>query len=47
VIACVLIHYEVLRFASILLGRLTIPPRPCILAVMAAVFFAHTLEAWL
>jgi hypothetical protein len=46
VIACVLIHYEALRFTS-LLGRLTIPPRPRILAVMAAVFFAHTLEAWL
>jgi len=47
VIACVLIHYEVLRFTSILLGRLTIPPRPRILVVMAAVFFAHTLEVWL
>jgi len=44
VVACVLLHYEVLRFTSLLLGRLTIPPRPRILVVMAAVFFAHALE---
>ncbi len=44
VAACVLIHYEVLRFTSILLDRLTIPPRPRILVVMIAVFLAHALE---
>ena len=47
VVACVLIHYEVLRFTSQLLGRLTIPPRRRILVVMAAVFLAHTLEVWM
>jgi len=47
VMACVFIHYEVLRFASGLLGRLTMPPRPRILVVMAAVFMAHTLEIWM
>jgi hypothetical protein len=47
VVACVLIHYEVLRYTSILLGRLTISPRPRILIVMLAVFFAHTLEVWM
>ncbi len=44
VAACVLIHYELLRFTSILLGRLTISPRPRILVVMVAVFLAHALE---
>lgn len=47
VATCVLIHYEVLRFTSILLGRLTIPPRPRILVVMIAVFLAHALEVCL
>ncbi len=47
VVACVLIHYEVLRFTSTLLGRLTISPRSRILVVMAAVFLAHTLEVWM
>ncbi len=47
VLACVFIHYEVLRFTSGLIGRLTIPPRPRVLVVMAAVFLAHTLEIWL
>lgn len=46
VVACVLIHYEVLRFTSTLLGRMTIPPRPRILVVMFAVFLAHTIEVW-
>jgi len=44
VVACVLIHYEMLRFTSTLLGRLTMPPRPRILIVMIAVFLAHALE---
>jgi len=47
VVACVLIHYEVLRSTSVLLGRLTMPPRPRILVVMLAVFFAHTVEVWM
>ncbi len=47
VTACVLIHYEVLRFTSTLLARLTIAPRSRILVVMTAVFFAHALEVWM
>jgi len=47
VLAVVLIHYEVLRYTSRLLPRLTIPPRPRILVVIVAAFFAHTLEVWL
>jgi hypothetical protein len=47
VVACVLIHYEVLRDTSALLGRLTMPPRPRILVVMFAVFIAHTIEVWM
>jgi hypothetical protein len=47
VTGCVLIHYEVLRYTSALLVRLTIPPRPRILVVMFAVFLAHTIEVWM
>ena len=47
VATCVMIHYEVLRSTSILLGRLTIQPRPRILVVMVAVFLAHGLEIWM
>jgi len=47
VLAMVLIHYEVLRYTSLLLPRLTIPPRPRILVVILAAFFAHTIEVWL
>lgn len=43
----VLIHYEVLRFTSLLLPRLTIPPRRRILVVILAAFFAHTVEVLL
>jgi len=42
----VLIHYEVLRLASDIVPRLRIPPRPRILAAIAAAFFAHTVEVW-
>jgi hypothetical protein len=44
---CVLVHYESLRLASIFMPRLTIAPRKRILFVMAAAFFAHTLEIWI
>jgi len=47
VLIVVLIHYEVLRFTSLLLPRLTIRPRPRILAVILAAFFAHAIEMWL
>lgn len=47
VLTCLLIHYECLRLTSALIPRLTMmPPRTRILAVMVAVFAAHTLEVW-
>ena len=47
VLVTVLIHYEVLRLTSLLLPRLKIPPRQCILVVIVATFMAHTIEVWL
>jgi hypothetical protein len=47
VLTVVLIHYEVLRFTSLLLPRLTMPPRPRILLVLLAAFFAHAVEVLL
>lgn len=48
VLTCILVHYETLRVTSDhLLPILTIPPRPRIVVVMAAVFFAHTVEVWI
>lgn len=44
VLIVVLIHYEVLRFTSLLPPRLTIRPRQRILAVILAAFFAHGVE---
>jgi hypothetical protein len=44
---CVLVHYEFLRAASIILPRLTIRPRPRILIVMGVAFLAHSLEVWI
>lgn len=41
---CVLVHYEALRLISLYTPRLTIPPRPKVLVVIAAVFLAHLLE---
>ena len=38
------IHYEMLRYLSVLLGRLTIPSRTKLLVVMLATFIAHALE---
>jgi hypothetical protein len=47
VVACVLIHYETLRIASVLMPKLTLRPRKRILFVMGAAFVAHSLEVWL
>ncbi|MDX1485926.1 MAG: potassium channel family protein [Alphaproteobacteria bacterium] len=44
---CVLVHYECLRAASILLPRLTIRPRTRILFVMGMAFLGHSLEVWI
>jgi len=40
----VFIHYEVLRWVSDLIPRMTMPPRSRLLVVLAAVFVAHFLE---
>ena len=49
VVACILIHYEILRLtADFLLPRLTrIPKRPHVVFGVCACFLAHTLEVWL
>ncbi len=47
VLIVVLIHYEALRFTSLLLPRITIRPRQRILVVMLAAFLAHAVEVWL
>lgn len=41
---CVLVHYETLRITSLLIPRLSIPPRTKVLVVIAAVFSAHVVE---
>ena len=41
---CVIVHYEALRLTSLVIPRLTIPPRPKVLVVIAAVFLAHLAE---
>ena len=47
VLTTILIHYEVLRVTSEHLTELPVPPRFRIVAVMLAVFAAHTIEVWL
>lgn len=41
---CVLVHYEALRLTSLLIPSMSIPPRPKVLVVIAAVFAAHLVE---
>ena len=49
VVACILIHYEVMRLtADILLPRLTLVPRRAhVVFGICACFIAHTIEVWL
>jgi hypothetical protein len=49
VVACILIHYEIMRLtADYLLPRLTLVPRRAhVVAGICACFVAHTLEVWL
>jgi hypothetical protein len=47
VAACVLVHYEALRLASIYMPKFTIRPRQRILVIMGVAFVAHSLEVWL
>jgi hypothetical protein len=44
VVATVALHYEALLLAADVAPKLTIPPRQCILVVLAAAFAAHVLE---
>jgi hypothetical protein len=47
VLVTVVIHYEALRLTSGLLPRLTmLAPRQRLVAVLVAVFAAHTVEVW-
>ena len=41
---CVLVHYEALRLTSLLIPRLSIPPRSKVLVVITTVFLAHLVE---
>ena len=47
IFATVLVHYEVMRYTSVLVTRLSLRPRQLILVIIAALFFAHTMEVWL
>jgi hypothetical protein len=49
VVACILIHYEIMRVtADILLPRLTgVPRRAHVILGIGACFLAHTIEVWL
>lgn len=47
VLGTILIHYEVLRFASNHVHDLPIAPRLRIIPVVVAVFVGHTLQVWL
>ncbi len=47
VLACVLIHYEVLRAITGILPRLPVMPRYRIIFVLVFAFVGHTLEVWL
>ena len=44
VASCVMVHYEVLRFTSELIPRLSISTRSKVLVVIAGVFGAHVVE---
>ena len=47
IFATVLVHYEVMRYTSVLVTRLSLRPRQLILVIIAALFFAHNVEIWL
>lgn len=47
VFTTVLVHYEVMRYTTLILPHLPLRPRQLILVVIAAMFFAHTVEVWM
>jgi len=45
---CLLVHYEALRLLSLMVPKMTVvPPRARMLAVMAGICAAHTIEIWI
>ena len=47
VLACIFIHYEVLRIVAGIIPKLQIPVRFKVLVVVVCCFGAHTVEVWL
>lgn len=47
VAVCIVIHYEMLRYASVLIPGLKVAVRLKVLLVVLACFIAHTIEVWL
>jgi len=47
VVACIVIHYEVLRYMSVLIPALKVAVRLKVLLVVLGCFIAHTIEVWL
>ncbi|MEO6381433.1 MAG: ion channel [Nitrobacter sp.] len=47
VAACIAIHYEMLRYTSVLIPSLKVAVRIKVLLVVLGCFIAHTIEVWL
>ncbi|OJU23808.1 MAG: hypothetical protein BGN91_08290 [Nitrobacter sp. 62-13] len=47
VAACIVIHYETLRYMSVLIPSLKVAVRLKVLLVVFGCFIAHTIEVWL
>lgn len=47
VASCIVIHYEVLRYMSVLIPTLNLAVRLKVLLVVMGCFIAHTIEVWL
>ena len=47
VASCIVVHYEVLRYMSVLIPALNLAVRLKVLLVVMGCFIAHTIEVWL
>lgn len=47
VASCIVVHYEVLRYMSVLIPALSLAVRLKVLLVVMGCFIAHTIEVWL
>jgi len=47
VVACVLVHYEMMSLTSRVLPRIGLPRRTRIVGVILAMLFAHVIEVWI